>query len=111
MFAVNSVILPDPEIGDTSKHNYKVNTKRTRSGNIHSTVKTPIGKTLNYTFQNVPTHVVRDLEDAIDVNLDLTVDIFDHHDRNYIAQVIAYSSDIQSRHEDNIVNLSIRRTT
>lgn len=111
MFTVNGVILPDPELGDTSGHNYKVKTKRTRSGNIHTSVKSPIGETFTYTFLNVPTHVRDDLEVAIDVNPDLTVDIFDHHDRNFTAQVTNYSSQVQSRHEDNTINLTIRRTT
>jgi hypothetical protein len=109
MFSVNSVVLPDPEIGETENANHKVRTSKARSGKIRSTVTTPVGKTLVYLFRNVPTHVVKDLEATLVSSPSLILTIFDHHDRTYNAYATLYSSQIQSRHEDNEVNLTLRR--
>ncbi len=109
MFSVNSVILPDPEFGDTEGSNHKVRIKKTRSGKIHSTVKTPTGTEFTYVFNNVPTHVVKDLEATLVSSPSLILIIFDHHDRNYNAYATKYSSKVQSRHEDNVVSLTLRR--
>ena len=109
MFAVNSVILPDPELGNSEAIPYTVQVQKARSGKRTSTVKTPAGKELVYTFLSVPLDIVTALKLTISNSPNFIVQIFDHHDRQFDANVLSYKSTNQSHHEDRTVNLTLRK--
>ncbi len=88
MFTINTLILPDPELGDTIEYNPRLNIKASMSGVVRTTRRTPVIRNRSYTFRAIRLPEVDTLKQMLVTTKDQVWSFIDYNGNPFTGKVV-----------------------
>jgi hypothetical protein len=82
---VASILLPDPDLGNSRGQQLKMTLRTSRNGNQYTYNRKNTDKVLTYTFEGIARGKVVELQEFVKLYQGGSFRITDHHDVNWLA--------------------------